>query len=83
MMRAWSGSMTFRADHDAAANQTLRAGDVFTFQGYTEGDAVGKTYYEGLVRITDHGISSPHDNAVERTYSFTGKGALTIDTVVL
>lgn len=79
--KSFSGSITMRADHEAAANQTLRAGDVITLQCYSEGDASGKTYFEGEVRITDHGISASHDSAVERTYSFQGKGALTITTV--
>lgn len=79
--KAWSGSITMRADHATAANQTLRAGDVVTLQLYSEGDATGKVYWEGSARINDHGVSSPHDNTVERTYSFQGKGELTEETV--
>lgn len=79
--KSWSGSMTFRLDHDAGSNQDLRAGDVVTLELYSEGDASGKTYYSGSAIIAQHGVASPYDNAAERTYSFTGTGALSIATV--
>lgn len=79
--KTWTGSITMRADHDAAANQTLRAGDVITVEGYTEGEATGKTYLTGSATITEHGVQSSHDATVERTYSLQGKGALSIATV--
>jgi hypothetical protein len=77
----WSGSITLRLDHAAGANQTLRAGDIVAFEGYSEGAATGKTFYSGDVMISSHGVSSPHDGAAERTYSIRGKGSLTIATV--
>lgn len=72
----WKGEITLRADHADTAQAALRAGDELAFEGYSEGDASGKTYYSGNIIITNHGIGSPHDGAVERTYSMIGDGAL-------
>ncbi|WP_323764594.1 hypothetical protein [Marinovum sp.] len=77
----WSLSMQFRLDHDGTANQTLRAGDVITFSGYTEGDAVGKTYLSGSASVLSHKISTSHDGETVREYSCKGKGALSEATV--
>lgn len=80
-IKKWSGQLTFRADHEAAANQSLRAGDELAFEGYTEGDASGKKYLEGNVTVGSHGISHNYNDTVERTYQVTGNGELTISTV--
>lgn len=80
-IKSWSGSLTLRLDHDAAANQAMRAGDGLTVELYSEGDAVGKTYYSGPVIIEDHGLASPHDGTTERTYSFIGNGPLSVANV--
>ena len=73
--------MQVRADYDGTANQTLRAGDVITFSGYTEGDAVGKTYLSGSASVLSHKISTSHDGETVREYSCKGKGALSEATV--
>jgi hypothetical protein len=78
---SWSGSVTLRLDHEASANQSLRAGGSLAVEFYSEGDGSGKTYYSGNVIIEDHGLSSPFDGGTERTYSFVGTGALAIATV--
>ena len=77
----WSGSIKMNADH-AAAGQTLRAGDSVAFEGYTEGSAVGKTFFSGTITILTHGVDSPMDGAVTRSYSFEGNGDLTIAAVI-
>ena len=79
-LKKWEGSITMKADH-GATGQDLRAGDSVAFQGYTEGDATGKTFYSGTATITSHGLNSPKDGAVVRTYSIMGNGALAIATV--
>lgn len=79
--KSWSGSIKMRLDH-GAAGQTFRAGDTLAFEGYTEGDASGKTYYSGNILLTSHGLDSPFDGTVEREYSFEGVGALSSAAVV-
>lgn len=78
----WKGSIRMNADH-GAAGQGLRAGTVLDFEGYTEGDDVGKTYFSGSITITSVGLDSPFEGAVTRNYSFMGKGALSIATVAV
>ena len=60
--KQWTGSMSFRLDHDAAARQTIRAGDVVAVEFYSEGDASGKTYWSGNAVVTSHGVESAHDD---------------------
>jgi hypothetical protein len=78
---SFSGTINMKADHAAAANQTLRAGDVVTFGGYTEGDAVGKSYVSGSATVTASKIGATFDGTVTREYSLTGKGALSVAVV--
>jgi len=80
-LKEWSGSVTLRLDHDAAAMQTLRAGDVVAVELYSEGDATGKTFFSGSATIESHGIDASFDGEVSRKYSIMGKGALSIETV--
>ncbi|UWQ77608.1 hypothetical protein K3725_09760 [Leisingera sp. S132] len=77
----WTASLSYLADHAAGANQTLRAGDVVTFEGYTEGDGSGKTYYSGTVSILSQKVGGSHDGEATREYSAKGKGALNIAAV--
>lgn len=77
---SWSGTITLQADH-GADGQTLRAGDLAAFEGYTEGDATGKTYLAGNIRIEGHAVAHSHTAAVKRTYRVTGIGALNQATV--
>lgn len=79
-LKKWSGSITMRLDH-AGTGQDLRAGDEIAFQGYTEGDASGKTYLSGTATVTSHGITHEYKSTVERSYSIVGKGALSSATV--
>jgi hypothetical protein len=81
--KSFSGTITMKADHDAAANQTLRAGDVVTFGGYTEGDAVGRSYVSGSASVASAKISASFDGTVTREYSLTGKGALSVSVVAV
>jgi len=77
----WSGSISMLLDHETSANQSLRAGDVITFEGYTEGDATGKKYFSGSASILSHKGGGSYDAEATRDYSIKGKGALTIATV--
>lgn len=77
----FSGTITMKADDAAAANQTLRAGDVIVFGGYSEGDAVGKSYISGSATVTSSKKSVSYDSTATREYSLTGKGALSVEVV--
>ncbi|WP_273281076.1 hypothetical protein [Pseudooceanicola atlanticus] len=77
----WTATLTVLLDHEAGANQTLRAGDVLDFEGYTEGDASGKTYWSGSVSILSHKLGGSYDGEGTRDYSCKGKGALASATV--
>lgn len=72
----WTGSMSMLLDHDVAANQTLRVGDVITFEGYTEGDATGKVYWHGEASVLSHKLGGGYEGEATRDYSIKGKGAL-------
>lgn len=78
--KAWSGTISMNADH-TAAGQTLRAGDSVAFEGYTEGDATGKTFFSGTITVESHSVDSPYDGTVTRSYNFTGNGALSVAAV--
>jgi hypothetical protein len=78
----WTMSFSLKLDHDAAANQTLRAGDTITFQGYTEGDATGKTYWSGTATVLSHKQGAAFEGEATREYSCKGKGALSSATAV-
>jgi hypothetical protein len=80
-IKTWSGSITMRLDHETDGNQLLRAGATLALELYSEGNASGKTYYSGDAILEDHGIASPYDGNTERTFSFTGTGALAIEAV--
>lgn len=77
----WTASVTLLLDHDAASNQSLRAGDVVTFEGYSEGDGTGKTYWSGAASVLSHKHGGSYDGEGTRDYSLKGKGALSKSTV--
>lgn len=72
----WTATLTVLLDHESAANQDLRPGDVITFEGYTEGDASGKTYWSGSASVLSHKHGGSYDGEATRDYSLKGKGAL-------
>lgn len=72
----WTASLSMLLDHAVGANQSLRAGDVITFEGYSEGDASGKTYWSGSASVLSHKLGGSHDGEGTRDYSLKGKGAL-------
>lgn len=77
----WKGSIKMNADYDAGANQTLRAGDTIAFEGYSEGNTTGKTYYSGQAIVTSNGKDVPFGGVVTRQYDFEGTGVLTVAVV--
>jgi hypothetical protein len=79
--KSFSGTISMLADHATGANQTLRSADVIAFSGYSEGNAVGKSYMSGSASVGDHSMGVSFDGAVTREYSITGKGELSIAVV--
>lgn len=77
----WTGTITMLRDDDAAANQSLRAGDQITFEGYGEGSGTGKVYLSGTASVLSHKAGVPYDGEATREYSIKGKGALSVETV--
>jgi len=73
----WTASMTLLLDHEAGANQNLRAGAVITFSGYTEGEATGKVYWSGSASVLSHKLGGSYEGEATRDFSLKGKGALT------
>lgn len=78
--KEWSGTVNMLADW-GATGQDLRAGDEVAFEGYTEGNSSGRTYLSGTCTIASHGVDSPFDGNVTRTYSIEGQGELSVETV--
>lgn len=72
----WTGSLSVLADYDASANQLIRAGDVVDFEGYTEGDTAGKTYWSGTASVLSNKVGGSYDAEETREWSLKGKGAL-------
>ena len=77
----WTATFSVLLDHEAAANQSLRAGDSITFEGYTEGTATGKTYWSGTASVSSHSLGGSYDGEATRAYSLRGNGALSSATV--
>ena len=77
----WTAEVEMRLDHATGSNQTFRAGDVFDLQLYSEGDGAGRTFFEGSARLSEHSADSPYSVAVTRSYSFQGKGPLSVEVV--
>lgn len=75
--KSWSGTVSLRLDHADAAQAASNAGDTIAFEGYTEGDTTGRTYFSGNIILTGADVSAPYDADVGRTYRFIGDGALT------
>lgn len=78
----WTASFSVLLDHDGAANQTLRAGDSITFEGHTEGDGSGKTYWGGTATVSSHKLGGSFNGEGTREYSLQGNGALASAVVV-
>jgi len=77
---SWSGSIKMNADH-GSDGQDVRAGDELAFEGYSEGDGAGKTYYSGNISVTGLKLQTEVKGTVTREYSFQGNGDLTVATV--
>ena len=81
-MKSWSGQLTCHWDEtDTNGQEALIEGASVTLNLYPEGGGTGATYFTGTATISDTGIDVNKGGVVQRTFSFTGNGALTRTTV--
>jgi predicted secreted protein len=81
-IKSWSGSLDgFWDETDTTGQGELTAGATVTLNLYPEGDDTGATYWSGDAIVTSISYSASFDGLVEVTFSFTGNGALTEQTV--
>lgn len=81
-IKSWSGSLDgFWDETDTTGQGELSAGATVTLNLYPEGDDTGATYWSGDAIVTSISYSASFDGLVEVTFSFTGNGALTEQTV--
>lgn len=81
-IKGWSGSFdAFWDETDTTGQGTLSAGATVTLNLYPEGNASGATYWSGDVIITSISYNAAFDGIVEASFSFTGTGALSTQTV--
>jgi predicted secreted protein len=81
-IKSWSGSLDgFWDDADTNGQGELTAGTTVTLNLYPEGDEEGAKYWSGDAIITSISYSASFDGLVEVTFSFTGNGALSEQTV--
>lgn len=81
-IKSWSGSLDgFWDETDTTGQGELTAGATVTLNLYPEGDDTGAIYWSGDAIVTSISYSASFDGLVEVTFSFTGNGALTEQTV--
>lgn len=80
--KSWSGSLACHADPtDTTGQEALIVGASVTLKLLPQGTTTGSYELTGTALITDVQIQADHTNVLERTFTFQGTGALTIDTV--
>jgi predicted secreted protein len=81
-IKGWSGSFdAFWDETDTEGQGALAAGATVTLNLYPEGDDTGAKYWSGDAIITSISYSASFDGLVEASFSFTGTGALSEQTV--
>lgn len=81
-IKGWSGSFdAFWDETDTTGQGALSAGGTVTLNLYAEGNATGAKYWSGDVIVTSISYSASFDGIVEASFSFTGTGALSQQTV--
>ena len=81
-IKGWSGSFdAFWDETDTTGQGALSAGGTVTLNLYAEGNASGAKYWSGDVIVTSISYSASFDGIVEASFSFTGTGALSQQTV--
>lgn len=81
-IKSWSGSFdAFWDETDTQGQGMLVAGSTVTLNLYPEGNASGAKYWSGDAIVTSISYSGAFDGIVEASFSFTGTGALSNQTV--
>ena len=81
-MTSGSGSITCYWDEtDTNGQEALTIGVDIAAELYPEGTASGAKYYDFQAIVTDVTVSTSFDGMVERTFSFTVDGNVTLSTV--
>ena len=81
-IKSFSGSFDgFWDDADADGQGALIVGGTVTLNMYAAGNDTGDKYWSGDVIITSIGYNAAFDGLVEASFSYTGTGALTQQTV--
>ena len=80
--KSWTASFNaFWDDSDTNGQQTLTEGASVTLNLYPSGNTSGNTYWSGSAIITSVSKSAAFDGIIEASFSATGNGALTEDSV--
>jgi hypothetical protein len=80
--KSWTSSFNaFWDETDTNGQGALTVGSEVTLNLYPEGNTSGDTYWTGSAIITSVSNSASFDGLVEASFSATGNGALTEDTV--
>ena len=80
--KSWTASVNcFWSDGDTTGQDLLVEGAGVTLKLYPEGNTSGNTYWYGNVIITSVSKSLSFDGLVEISFSATGNGAMTEDSV--
>ena len=81
-IKSWSGSFDgFWDETDTNGQGAISAGGTVTLNLYPEGDDSGDSYWSGDAIITSISYNASFDGLVEASFSFTGTGALSDQTV--
>ena len=80
-LKSWTGSMTCHFDDTDTAQGNLTVGASVTLNLQPEGSTTGDYLLTGTATVTEVGTSNTIDGIVERSFSFSGNGELTISTV--
>jgi len=80
--KSWTASFNaFWDPSDSTGQGALDEGSEVTLNLYPEGNTSTKTYWTGSAIITSVSKSSSFDGLIEASFSATGNGSLTEDTV--
>lgn len=80
--KSWTSSFNaFWDETDTNGQGALTVGSEVTLNLYPEGNTSGDTYWSGSAIITSVSNSASFDGLVEASFSATGNGELTEDTV--
>jgi hypothetical protein len=80
--KSWTSSFNaYWDDSNTTGQGALAEGSEVTLNLYPEGNTSGNTYWTGTAIITSVSKSASFDGLIEASFSATGNGALTEDTV--